>query len=68
MYVYFSRAEDETFETMRLVALVGNNSEYDQSKSIAKAHTTRKKFPFQETVYLLMPELWLRRIFPRVIY
>ena len=37
-------------------------------KSTVKAYDTKKEFSLQEAIYLLMPELWLCRIFPRVIF
>lgn len=49
-------------------ALVENKSKYDQMKSIAKACNTKRKFSLQKAIYLLIPELWLCRIFPRVIF
>ena len=37
-------------------------------KSIAKAFSTKRECSVQEAVYLLMPELWLRKTFPVVIF
>lgn len=46
---------------------VGNKSEYDKMKSIAKASATKRECFVQKNVYILMPELWLRKLFPQVI-
>ena len=37
-------------------------------KAIAKAYITKRECSVQEAVYLIMPELWLRKLFPRVIF
>ena len=44
-------------------AVVGNKSEYNQIKSIAKIYVTSGKVLFRNASLYLMPELWLRRIF-----
>ena len=64
MCAYFSKAEDETSEAMKQAAreaLVGNKSDYEKMKAIARAYV-------QEAVYLVMPELWFHKIFPAVIF
>ena len=37
-------------------------------KSISKAYTTKRECSVQEAVYHIMPELWLRKIFPGVVF
>ena len=37
-------------------------------KAIARAYATKRECSVQEAVYLVMPELWLRKIFPIVIF
>ena len=49
-------------------ALTGNKSDYEKMKAIAKAYITKRECSVQEAVYLIMPELWLCKIFPRVIF
>ena len=36
--------------------------------AIAKDYATKKKCFIQEAVYLVMPELWLRKTFPKVLF
>ena len=36
--------------------------------AIAKDYATKKKCSVQEAVYLVMPELWLRKTFPKVLF
>ena len=71
MCAYFSKAEDETSEAMKQAAkeaLNGNKSEYETMKAVARAYATKRECSVQEAVYLLMPELWLRRVFPGVVF
>ena len=37
-------------------------------KAIAKAYTTKGECSVQEAVYLIMPERWLRKTFPKVMF
>ena len=37
-------------------------------KAIARDYATKKKCSVQEAVYLVMPELWLRKTFPKVLF
>ena len=41
---------------------------YNKMKSIARAYTTKREVSVQEAVYLVMPELWLRKVFPGVLF
>ena len=71
MCAYFFRAEDETSEAMKQAAreaLAGNKSDYGKIKAMARAYATKRECSVQEGVYLVMPELWLRKIFPVVIF
>ena len=71
MYTCFSKAEDRTSEAMKQTgkeALVSSKSDYEKMKATAKAYRTKRKCSVQEEVCLVMPELWLRRIFPRVLF
>ena len=36
--------------------------------TIAKHYATKKKCSVQEAVYLVVPELWLRKTFPKVLF
>ena len=53
MHACFSNAENETSQAM---------------KQAAKAYSKKRECSVQEAVYLLMPELWLRKTFPKVIF
>ena len=67
MCAYFSKSEHETSEAMKQAAkeaLKGNKSDYEKMKAIAKAYITKIERSVQEAVYLIMPELWLCKIFP----
>jgi len=37
-------------------------------KSIARAYTTKREVSVQEAAYLVLLELWLRKIFPSVVF
>ena len=37
-------------------------------KALARAHITKIEWSVQEAVFFIMSELWLRKIFPRVIF
>ena len=61
---------DGTSEAMKEAAKDAFNrgvSDYEKMKAIAKAYTTNRKCSVQEAVYLIMPELWLRKTFPKVM-
>lgn len=49
-------------------AVLANKSENDQIKSIAKHNPDKANVLVWEAAFLLMPELWLRKLFPRVIF
>ena len=71
MYAYFSKAEDETSEAMKQVvqdAINGKKSDFERMKAIARAYATKREWSVQEAVYLVMPELWLQKTFPKVLF
>ena len=49
-------------------ALKENKSDYGKMKAIAKTYITKRECSAQEAVYLIMPEIWWRKVFPRVIF
>ena len=71
MCAYFSKSEDETSEAMKQAAkeaaTCGKNK-LELMKSIARAYATKRECSVQEAVYHVMPELWLRKTFPGVIF
>ena len=38
----------------------------EKMRAVAKAYSRKRKCSVQEAVYLLMPELWLRKVLPKV--
>jgi len=49
-------------------AYENNDDAYTKMKSIAKAYATKREVSVQEAAYLVLPELWLRKIFPSVVF
>ena len=41
---------------------------HEHIKSVAHAYALKRECSLQEAVYQIMPELWLRKIFPGVLY
>ena len=71
MCAYFSKSEDETSEAMKQAAkeaFQSNKTNIEQMRSVARAYATKRECSVQEAVYILMPELWLRKTFPGVIF
>ncbi|XP_057310099.1 uncharacterized protein LOC130648095 [Hydractinia symbiolongicarpus] len=71
MCAYFLKCEDETSQAMKQAAkeaFNSNKSYTEQMKLIAKVFTTKRECSVQEAVYLIMPELWLRKTFPKVVF
>ena len=71
MCAYFSKSEDESSEAMKQAAKEAresNKTTYEQMKFIARAYITKRECSVQEAVYHVMPELWLRKSYPRVIF
>ena len=66
---YMSKHEDSILEAMSEAAKTAremNYSKYEQMRIIARAYITRLECSVQECVYLTLPELWLKRTFPKV--
>ena len=71
MCAYFSKSEDESSEAMQQAAKEAsklNLNAFEQMKSISKAYSTKRECSVQEAVYHVMPELWLRKTLPGVIF
>ena len=71
MCAYFSKSEDEVSEAMKQAvkeALNSNKTSVEQMRSIARAYAMKRECSVQEAVYILMPELWLRKTFPAVVF
>ena len=72
MCAYFSKAEDELYEAMKQAAakeaLNASKIEFKTMKAIAKAYLTKRECSVQEAVFHILPEQWLRKIFPKVFF
>jgi len=69
MCAYLSKTEDECSNAMKQAAqeaYENNDDAYTKMKSIARAYTTKREV--QEAAYLVLLELWLRKIFPSVVF
>jgi len=68
---YLSKAEDESSEAMKKAAsqaLETGDTLFKQMKSIANAYRNHREMSVQEAVAIVMPEIWLRKTFPAVIF
>ena len=71
MCAYFSKSEDKSSEAMKQAAKEAresNKTTYEQMKFVARAYITKRECSVQEAVYHVMPGLWLRKSYPRVIF
>ena len=71
MCCYLSKQEDECSQAMKPAfkeSLERGAGSYKQIKSVAHAYVSKRKCSLQEAVYQVMPELWLRKVFPGVLY
>ena len=71
MCAYLSKTEDECSRAMNQAAKKAyeNNLDiYQQMRSVANAYSLNREVSVQEAVYLIMLELWLRKVFSGVQY
>ena len=71
MCVCFSKAENEISEVMKQAAKeasMSGKTELEKIRAVAKAYSKKRECSVQEAVDLLMPEFWLRKTFPKVIF
>ena len=71
MHRYLSKQEDECSQAMKQTfkeSLERGAGSYEQMKSVVHAYVSKRECSLQETVYQVMPELWLRKVFPGVLY
>ena len=71
MCSYMSKQEDGCSQAMKQAvkeAAERHLDSYQQIKTVAHAYATKRECSVQEAVYHIMPELWLRTIFPGVLY
>ena len=71
MCKYLSKTEDECSKAMKQAldeAKNNNCNKFEQMIQIARAYSSKRECSVQEAVYHVMPELWLRKTFPRIIF
>lgn len=69
MCSYFSKSETESSVAMKKAVEESQDLDFkDQMKKIAIAFLSFRQCSAQEAVYKLLPELWLRKIFPAVSF
>ena len=71
MCSYLSKPEDECSQAMKQTfkeSLERGAGSCDQMKSVAHAYVSKRECSLQEAVYQVMTELWLRKVFPGVLY
>ena len=71
MCSYFSKTETESSAAMKKAAEEAEQQKLpfvNRMKKLAVAFLSHRQCSLQEAVYQLMPELWLRKTFPSVIF
>ena len=71
MCAYLSKTEDECSHAMNQAfneAMASKHTTYDQMKSITRTYSMKREFSIQEAVYHTMPELWLQKTFPAMVF
>ncbi|XP_066915086.1 uncharacterized protein [Clytia hemisphaerica] len=71
MCAYLSKSEDEVSHAMTQAvqdAFENGGDKYEQMKSVAHAYVSKREVSVQEAVYLSMPQLWLRKLYPGVTF
>ena len=71
MCAYISKSEDESTEAMKQAAkeaLESNASLREKMKSISRAYRTHREMSIQEAVSIVLPEIWLRKTSPGVVF
>ena len=71
MRACFSNAENETSQAMKQAAKevgMSGKTELEKMRAVAKAYSKKRECSVLEAVYLLMPDLWLRKTISKVIF
>ena len=66
-----SKQDDECSQAMKQAfkeSLKRGARSYEKIQSVAHAYVSKHKCSLQEAVYQVTPELWLRKVFPGVLY
>ena len=70
MCSHLSKQKDERSQAMKQAlkeSLEKGAGSYEQMKSVAHAYSSKTECSLQEAVYQVMPELWIRKVFPGVL-
>ena len=68
---YLSKSEETCSQAMKHAlreSIVKKQGNYEQMRAVAHAYSSSRECSVQEAVYHYLPGLWLRKIFPGVIY
>ena len=71
MCAYFSKSKDKCSNVMKEALKQAENHDkfnYEIMNDIAKTYHTNRECSVQEGVHLTLPELWLRKCFPAVLF
>ena len=71
MCAYLSKSEETCSQAMKHALqkpIEKKQGNYEQMCAVAHAYASNRECSVQEAVYHCLPELWLRKIFPGVIY
>jgi len=69
MCAYFSKSENESSLAMKKAAEDSENLNLpDRMKKLALAFLSHRQCSLQEAVYQVLPELWLRKCFPEIVF
>ena len=71
MCAYLSKSEDESSEAMKQAACEAYESRKpvcEKMKSVARTCRTHRKMSVQEAVSIALPELWLRKTCPTIVF
>ena len=71
IFSYLSKQEDECSQAMKQAlkeSLEKGAGSYEQMKSVAHAYSPKRECSLQEALHQVTPEIWLRMVFPGVLY
>ena len=71
MCSYLSKQDDECSKAMKQVfkeSLEIGTGSYEQMKLVDHANASKRECSLQEAVYHVVSELWLRKVFPGVLF
>ena len=71
MCAYISKSEDQSTEAMKQAAneaMNSNQSLREKMKSVSRAYRTHREMSIQEAVSIVLPEIWLRKTSPGVVF